>query len=103
MVQFPACDKGLSLSLIIQTGWGASPVSHFVGARNFTPLVKLLFHEADHSPPSSAEVKNEWIHTPTPPYVFMMCTEPTLTFILMVMVKFSLCFLKHHTMKAFSI
>jgi hypothetical protein len=24
-------------------------------------------HEADHSPPSSAEVKNEWSYTPTPP------------------------------------
>jgi hypothetical protein len=26
---------------------------------------------ADHSPPSSAEVKNTWIYTSTPPYVFM--------------------------------
>jgi hypothetical protein len=27
--------------------------------------------EADHSPPSSAKVKNEWSYTFTPPYVFM--------------------------------
>jgi hypothetical protein len=27
--------------------------------------------EADHSPPSSAEVKNTWIYTSTLPYVFM--------------------------------
>jgi hypothetical protein len=27
--------------------------------------------EADHSPPTSAEVKNAWIYTSTPPYVFM--------------------------------
>jgi hypothetical protein len=27
--------------------------------------------EADHSPPTSAEVKKMWIYTPTPPYVFM--------------------------------
>jgi hypothetical protein len=27
--------------------------------------------EADHSPPSSAEVKNAWSYTSTPPYVFM--------------------------------
>jgi hypothetical protein len=28
--------------------------------------------EADHSPPSSAEVKNEWNYTSTPQYVFMV-------------------------------
>jgi hypothetical protein len=27
--------------------------------------------EANHSPPSSTEVKNEWSYTSTPPYVFM--------------------------------
>jgi hypothetical protein len=27
--------------------------------------------KADHSPPSSADVKNAWIYTSTPPYVFM--------------------------------
>jgi hypothetical protein len=27
--------------------------------------------EADHSPPSCAEVKNVWIYTPTSQYVFM--------------------------------
>jgi hypothetical protein len=27
--------------------------------------------EADHSTPSSAEVKNEWSYTSTPKYVFM--------------------------------
>jgi hypothetical protein len=28
-------------------------------------------HEADHSPPTSAEVKKIWIYTSTPPYAFM--------------------------------
>jgi len=27
-------------------------------------------HEDDHSPPSSAEVKNTWSYISTPPYVF---------------------------------
>jgi hypothetical protein len=27
--------------------------------------------EADHSHPTSVEVKNTWIYTSTPPYVFM--------------------------------
>jgi len=29
--------------------------------------VKQLGHEADHSPPSSAEVKNMWSYTSVPP------------------------------------
>jgi hypothetical protein len=28
-------------------------------------------HEADHSPPSIAEVKNAWIYTTIPQYAFM--------------------------------
>jgi hypothetical protein len=27
--------------------------------------------EADHSPPTIAEVKKTWVYTSTPPYVFM--------------------------------
>jgi len=73
MVQFPAWDKGLSLSLSNHTGWGASPASYFVYARNVTPVVK---------PPSNVEVKYEWIHTSTPPYIFMTCAGTTLTFYL---------------------
>jgi hypothetical protein len=33
--------------------------------------VKRPGREADHSPPFSAEVKNTWIYTSTPSYVFM--------------------------------
>jgi hypothetical protein len=36
-----------------------------------SPGVKRPRREADHSPPSSAEVKNAWSYTSTPPYVFM--------------------------------
>jgi hypothetical protein len=35
------------------------------------PEVKLQGREADHSPPTSAEVKKMWIYTSTPPYVLM--------------------------------
>jgi hypothetical protein len=31
-------------------------------------------HRVDCSPPSSAEIKNEWSHTSIPPNVFMTCT-----------------------------
>jgi hypothetical protein len=34
-------------------------------------VVKWPEREADHSPPSSAEVKNAWRYTYTPQYVFM--------------------------------
>jgi hypothetical protein len=38
--------------------------------------VKRPVREADHSPPSSAEVKNAWGYTSTPQYVFMAwCTD----------------------------
>jgi len=33
--------------------------------------VKQPGHEADHSPPSSAKVKNAWNYTSTPQYIFM--------------------------------
>jgi hypothetical protein len=35
------------------------------------PGVKRQGREADHSPPTSAEVKKMWIYTSTPLYVFM--------------------------------
>jgi hypothetical protein len=36
-----------------------------------SPEVKRPGREADHSPPTSAEVKKMWIYTSTPPYAFM--------------------------------
>jgi hypothetical protein len=33
--------------------------------------IKWLWHDADHSPPTSAEVKKMWIYTSTFPYAFM--------------------------------
>jgi hypothetical protein len=38
----------------------------------WVPGVKRQGLQADHSPPTSAEVKKMWIHTSTPPYVFMV-------------------------------
>jgi hypothetical protein len=35
------------------------------------PEIKQLKREADHSPPSSVELKNAWSYTSTSPYVFM--------------------------------
>jgi hypothetical protein len=35
------------------------------------PGIKRPGREADHSPPSGADVKNAWSYTSTPPYVFV--------------------------------
>jgi hypothetical protein len=43
------------------------PIQWVAGALSLG--VKL--READHSPPSSAEINNAWIYTSTPKYVFM--------------------------------
>jgi hypothetical protein len=45
--------------------------SVFVAFFNSFPGVKWPGREADHSPPTSAEVKKMWIYTSTPPYAFM--------------------------------
>jgi len=42
--------------------------------------VKRPRREADHSPPSCAEVKNEWSYTTTSPYPFMVCKGRILHF-----------------------
>jgi hypothetical protein len=46
-----------------------SPIQWVRGALSL--VVKRPGREADHSPPSNAEVKNAWSCTSTPQYVFM--------------------------------
>jgi hypothetical protein len=49
-----------SSSPCVQTGSGAHPASYPMGTRGSFPGGKVWpGHDADHSPPSSAEVKNE--------------------------------------------
>jgi hypothetical protein len=50
----------------IQTGSGANLDSCPVGTRGSFPWVKQPEREADHSPPSSAEVKNDGAIPPLP-------------------------------------
>jgi hypothetical protein len=38
-----------------------------------SPVVKRRGREAEHVPPSSDEVKNEWDYTSSPPFVFLVC------------------------------
>jgi hypothetical protein len=45
------------------------PIQWVMGA--LSPGVKRPGREADHSPPTSSEIKNTWIYTFTLPYIFV--------------------------------
>ena len=52
--------------------YGVHQASHSIG--------KASGHRNDHSPSSSAEIKNAWSYTSTPPYDFEACTGTSLPF-----------------------
>jgi len=53
-----------------KTGSGAYPASYPMGTGALSLGVKRPGREADHSPPSSSEVKNAWNYDSNPQYVF---------------------------------
>jgi hypothetical protein len=59
-VRSPTEAKDFSFNLCVQTGSEAHPASYPMGTGGPFPGTKARpGREADHSPPSSAEVKNE--------------------------------------------
>jgi hypothetical protein len=59
-VQSPTEAEGFSSSLCAQIGSGSHPATHPTGTGGPFPGVKAQTgRDADHSPPSSAEVENE--------------------------------------------
>jgi hypothetical protein len=66
-VKVTARAGDFSLYHHVQTGSGAHTASYPMGTRDSSLWVKWPGHEADHSPPSSVEVKNVWSYTTTPP------------------------------------
>jgi hypothetical protein len=66
-VRFPVGDGNFSLHHHVQNGSRAHPASYPMDTRGSFPGVEWPGHEADHSPPSSAKVKNAWSYTSTPP------------------------------------
>jgi hypothetical protein len=58
---------------VVQTGSGAPPASYSMGTGGggLSPGIKRTMREDDHSPLTTAEVKETWIYTSTPPYAFM--------------------------------
>jgi hypothetical protein len=61
-VQFPAGAGIFFLCHCIQSSSGAHSPSYPMGTRSSFLEVRQLMHEADHSPPSSAEVFKQRIH-----------------------------------------
>jgi hypothetical protein len=70
-VRFPGGTGNFSLHHRVQNGSGAHPASYPMDNRGSFPGVKRPGREADHSPPSSAEVKNAWSYNSAPQYAFM--------------------------------
>jgi hypothetical protein len=52
--------------------WGPPSLLSMWVLGALTPGVKRPEREADHSPPTSAEVKKTWIYTSAQPYIFMV-------------------------------
>jgi hypothetical protein len=65
-VRFPAGAGNFSLHHRVLNGSGTHPASYSMGNRGFFLGVKQPGREADHSPSSSAEVKNAWSYTSIP-------------------------------------
>jgi len=49
----------------VQTCFGSTQFPYYMGTEVLSTGVKLLGHEVDHSPPSTARVDDEWSYTPT--------------------------------------
>jgi hypothetical protein len=65
-VRFPAGRINFSLFHRVQTGSEAYPTSYSTGTGAFFPVIKRQGRDADHSSPSSAEVKNGGAILPLP-------------------------------------
>jgi hypothetical protein len=68
-VRFPAGAVNFSLHHRVQNGSGTHPASYPMGTRALSLWVKRPGREADHSPPSSVEVKEFvalYLHSPIP-------------------------------------
>jgi len=63
--------RDLSLRYRVMTGSRTHTASYPMGTGGSYPSGKAEGREADHSPPSNAEVKNVWSCTFTPQFAFM--------------------------------
>jgi hypothetical protein len=66
----PGRCRNIFLPHVDQPDSGVHPASHPKNIGGSLPGVKRPERKIDHSPPTNAEVKNEWNYKSTPPYVF---------------------------------
>jgi hypothetical protein len=66
-VRFPAGAGIIPPLHRVKTGTGSHPASYPMGTAGSFPKNKQRGNGSDHPPPSSAEVKNVWRYTYTPP------------------------------------
>jgi hypothetical protein len=66
-VRFPVGAGNYSLLHRVQNGSGAHLAPYPMGTEALSLETKRSRREADHWPPSSAEIKNAWSYTSTPP------------------------------------
>jgi hypothetical protein len=65
-VQSPSRAGNLSLLCSVQTEFEVFPASYPIGTGSVSPGLKRPEREADHSPPSDAEIKNGEVILPLP-------------------------------------
>jgi hypothetical protein len=65
------CGQDFSPLHVVQTDSGVHLASYPMDTGGHFPALKRPGRETDHSPPTSAELKNKWNYISTPPYVFM--------------------------------
>jgi hypothetical protein len=99
-VRVPIVGGNLSLHPRAQTGSGTHPASYTMGTRGSFPGGEVE-READHSPPSSVEIKNAWSYTSTPKYAFKACFSVEKQ--LKGRVNLSLCSTKYHAMETYTV
>jgi hypothetical protein len=66
-VQIPSQPKKFSFFQNVYINSEAYPITHSMGTGVFLRRIKRSGREVDHLPPTSAEVKNEWSYTSSPP------------------------------------
>jgi hypothetical protein len=71
-IQFLAEARKLLFSTMSRQALGSTQPHIQCKRGTFSLKIKWLGCEANHSPPSTADIKNAWIYSSTPPNTFMM-------------------------------
>lgn len=88
----PGSSRDFSRSFRVQTGYEVHPAFYTMGTGDFSPGIKRPGHEADHSPPSSVDVKKSgaigYLDSPTRLHGVELSYPPASTFTFPFYVRF---------------